>query len=89
MNLLTENEIAALGAAYTELERESTGNHQAWWRIAYTLTFVALGRWRHTNEKARTCGPFNDSPGWTRTSNPPVNSRMLCQLSYRGTAVAV
>src|SRR5687767_3859804 len=25
-----------------------------------------------------------DSPGWTRTNNPPVNSRMLCQLSYRG-----
>jgi hypothetical protein len=24
------------------------------------------------------------SPGWTRTSNPSVNSRMLCQLSYRG-----
>ena len=23
-------------------------------------------------------------PGWTRTTNPPVNSRMLCQLSYRG-----
>ena len=28
------------------------------------------------------------SPGWTRTNNPPVNSRMLCQLSYRGTAGA-
>jgi hypothetical protein len=26
-----------------------------------------------------------NSPGWTRTNNPPVNSRMLCQLSYRGT----
>jgi hypothetical protein len=24
------------------------------------------------------------SPGWTRTSNLSVNSRMLCQLSYRG-----
>ena len=24
------------------------------------------------------------SPDWTRTSNPPVNSRMLYQLSYRG-----
>ena len=24
------------------------------------------------------------SPGWTRTTNPSVNSRMLCQLSYRG-----
>jgi hypothetical protein len=27
---------------------------------------------------------FLYSPGWTRTNNPPVNSRMLCQLSYRG-----
>src|SRR5437016_1251142 len=26
------------------------------------------------------------SPDWTRTSNPSVNSRMLCQLSYRGPA---
>ena len=30
-------------------------------------------------------GLFYSSPGWTRTNNPPVNSRMLCQLSYRGT----
>src|SRR5206468_451292 len=29
------------------------------------------------------------SPGWTRTNNPPVNSRMLCQLSYRGSAAAL
>ncbi len=27
---------------------------------------------------------LRSSPGWTRTNNPPVNSRMLCQLSYRG-----
>src|SRR5262249_11896524 len=27
---------------------------------------------------------FSYSPDWTRTSNPPVNSRMLYQLSYRG-----
>ena len=30
--------------------------------------------------------PLLSSPGWTRTNNPPVNSRMLCQLSYRGSA---
>ena len=24
------------------------------------------------------------SPGWTRTNNLPINSRLLCQLSYRG-----
>src|SRR4051812_30135954 len=28
------------------------------------------------------------SPGWTRTNNPPVNSRMLCQLSYRGSLLS-
>jgi hypothetical protein len=30
-----------------------------------------------------TCGNAC-SPGWTRTSNPLINSQMLCQLSYRG-----
>jgi hypothetical protein len=37
-----------------------------------------MGPWRET----RVVPP--GSPGWTRTSNPSVNSRMLCQLSYRG-----
>ena len=27
------------------------------------------------------------SPGWTRTINRPINSRVLCQLSYRGSGV--
>jgi hypothetical protein len=31
----------------------------------------------------RRCA-VTSSPGWTRTTNPSVNSRMLCQLSYRG-----
>src|SRR3954469_6316809 len=26
----------------------------------------------------------SSSPDWTRTSNPSINSRMLCQLSYGG-----
>src|SRR5699024_2377761 len=26
------------------------------------------------------------SPGWARTSDPSINSRMLCQLSYGGTS---
>jgi hypothetical protein len=26
------------------------------------------------------------SPDWTRTNNPAINSRMLCQLSYGGRA---
>ena len=28
------------------------------------------------------------SPDWTRTSNPLINSQMLCQLSYRGSVAA-
>src|SRR5437868_4441323 len=32
----------------------------------------------------RRGGRARSSPGWTRTNNPSVNSRMLCQLSYRG-----
>lgn len=31
-------------------------------------------------------GPLGCSPGWTRTNNLPINSRLLCQLSYRGKA---
>ena len=30
-------------------------------------------------DRERTC-----SPGWTRTINRAINSRKLCQLSYRG-----
>ena len=45
--------------------------------------------WQRRRVRSRK-GPrlraFHSSPGWTRTNNPPVNSRMLCQLSYRGTA---
>lgn len=29
------------------------------------------------------------SPDWTRTSNPLINSQMLCQLSYRGSLARV
>ena len=31
---------------------------------------------------------FLCSPDWTRTSNLPVNSRLLCQLSYGGSREA-
>ena len=34
--------------------------------------------------RSRGTDPVRGSPGWTRTNNPPINSRMLCQLSYRG-----
>ena len=40
---------------------------------------------RRKTESLAYAGLSCSSPGWTRTNNPPVNSRMLCQLSYRGT----
>jgi hypothetical protein len=46
---------------------------------------VSLPLLAHKNSASMRA--FPDSPGWTRTNNPPVNSRMLCQLSYRGTAL--
>src|SRR5215213_5358897 len=52
---------------------------------------VAIGQ-RHRNDvvsfnnRAARLRGFSYSPGWTRTNNIPVNSRTLCQLSYRGTA---
>jgi integrase len=49
MNVLTEPEIARLWTAYTQLENAAAENtpidteQPAWWRLARTLTFVALG----------------------------------------------
>jgi integrase len=44
MNVLTETEIARLWTAYTELEQETDDEEQkAWWRLARTISFVALG----------------------------------------------
>src|SRR5690606_4087100 len=40
---------------------------------------------RPLNLRCRCAGSFpRRSPGWTRTNNLPVNSRLLCQLGYRG-----
>jgi hypothetical protein len=46
---------------------------------------ISRGAFAGGGTEALTRGLFLSSPGWTRTNNPPVNSRMLCQLSYRGT----
>ena len=43
LNVLSEHEIAALWAAYNELEETTTPDQHVWWRLARTLTFVALG----------------------------------------------
>jgi len=43
MSVLTEVEIARLWTAYGELEMEVAGTEAAWWRLARTVTFTALG----------------------------------------------
>ena len=43
MNVLSEVEIARLWSAYGELEAEVGEDERLWWRLARTLTFVALG----------------------------------------------
>jgi integrase len=43
LNVLSEVEIAKLWSAYGELEAEGEQDEQVWWRLARTLTFVALG----------------------------------------------
>src|SRR5215204_1860139 len=51
-------------------------------RLPPPARFCLLGDYGQPAFAGLSCS----SPGWTRTNNPPVNSRMLCQLSYRGTA---
>ena len=64
----------------------------AQWRIVYHLASrrfelkATLGPRSPEPQSPVFTGLLLSSPGWTRTNNPPVNSRMLCQLSYRGTA---
>jgi integrase len=44
LQILTPAQIARLATAYRELEHEATAEgERAWWRLARTLTFVALG----------------------------------------------
>jgi integrase len=43
LNVLTESEIARLWRAYNDLEHRARPGEQAWWQLARTLTFVALG----------------------------------------------
>lgn len=43
MRVLSEEEIAALWRAYYELEAEADARERPWWRLARTITFVALG----------------------------------------------
>ena len=40
--------------------------------------------WRRAAVSVQRCDLGEGSSDWTRTSNPAINSRMLCQLSYGG-----
>lgn len=50
--------------------------------VAASASHVLVTPGRHPSVKQP--GRSLSSPGWTRTINRPVNSRVLCQLSYRG-----
>ena len=43
LNVLSEVEIARLWSAYGALEAEAKRDEELWWRLARTLTFLALG----------------------------------------------
>ena len=43
MHVLTEDDIARLWRAYGELESQAEQRQRPWWRLARTITFVALG----------------------------------------------
>ena len=54
-------------------------------RMAEWLLVRARGTDKEGTPEACLWGSFfMRSPDWTRTSNPSINSRMLCQLSYGG-----
>lgn len=42
LNILSQEEIAQLWAAYQQLEQTADPEQQLWWRLARTLTFTAL-----------------------------------------------
>ena len=43
LNILTETEIAQLQRTYKQLIETSDAGERAWWQLAHTITFVALG----------------------------------------------
>ena len=65
-------------------ERYGRGKHE---HMKKALGFQGLGvNPGHSTERP---GSRIGSPGRTRTSDPAVNSRLLYQLSYRGSSIAV
>ena len=68
--------------------RPANSQRCGWSRVDRTALDTAGGgvAWADHQRKGqiRRPGGGKGSPGWTRTNNPAINSRMLCQLSYGG-----
>ena len=60
-----------------------SGGPVEFWEFSGDRSHIDLGTKKPQAADLGCC-----SPGWTRTNNPSVNSRMLCQLSYRGRLAA-
>jgi hypothetical protein len=56
----------------------------AWSRFAQTVSREYSGSGKIENRPIMSVSAGRSSPVWTRTKNLPVNSRLLCQLSYGG-----
>lgn len=62
-------------------------------RSAFTTIYLRFwGRWYEFGPRPSGSnlwsGAYFCSPNWTRTSNLPINSRLLCRLSYEGLCTA-
>jgi integrase len=54
-SILTEQEIARLWTAYTQLDKDSAPEQQVWWQLARTITFTALGTALRRGELLALC----------------------------------
>src|SRR5690606_39082118 len=79
-NKITKWATAAQRRGLGPCMSRAQNGHRNWERRTGTGTGSA--------ERAPELGAKKSSPAWTRTMNLPVNSRLLCQLSYGGPLVA-
>ena len=69
---------------WTRTRRNPKGAPQRSRRVEWLLVRVRGTYIAETPEACLWGFCYIGSPDWTRTSNPSINSRMLCQLSYGG-----
>jgi hypothetical protein len=80
-------QLRDLDAANAATERTNRGLLGAGLRLRENCECAACESatvWSEPAGSIMSLLPQFSSPDWTRTSNPSINSRMLCQLSYRG-----